>query len=144
MKANTPLIILMLTGTLTACSQGYDNMQDRTDSPCGDKPNCVSTQDNREQHHLESFQLTESATLEAIERVALSQPRTTTVEKGTHYLHIESKSKIMRFTDDLELKIVDGFLQVRSESRLGHSDFGVNRKRAEQLRQDLRQANLIK
>ncbi|MFA0125830.1 DUF1499 domain-containing protein, partial [Vibrio sp. 10N.261.48.A2] len=36
--------------TLTACSQGITDMKDRTSSPCGDKPNCVSTQDDREQY----------------------------------------------------------------------------------------------
>jgi uncharacterized protein (DUF1499 family) len=50
----------------------------------------------------------------------------------------------MRFVDDLELKLVDGQLLVRSESRVGHSDFGVNRKRAEQLRELLKSDGLIK
>ncbi len=50
----------------------------------------------------------------------------------------------MRFVDDLELKTVDGKLIVRSESRTGHSDFGVNRKRAEQLRVSLKSEGLIK
>jgi uncharacterized protein (DUF1499 family) len=50
----------------------------------------------------------------------------------------------MRFVDDLELKIAGDQLIVRSESRVGYSDFGVNRKRADQLRQKLTQAKLIK
>ncbi|CAE6877883.1 hypothetical protein ACOMICROBIO_GDFFDHBD_00028 [Vibrio sp. B1REV9] len=50
----------------------------------------------------------------------------------------------MRFVDDLELKIEDNQLIVRSESRVGYSDFGVNRKRADQLRLLLTNADLIK
>ncbi len=137
------LLTITLLG-LTACSQGVTTMTDRTSSPCGDKPNCVSTQDNREQHSLATFTLSETATLDQIETVALAIPRSKTAEKTGDYLRIEYTSLIMRFVDDLELKIVNGELLVRSESRTGHSDFGVNRKRAEQLRESLKVAKLIK
>ncbi len=49
----------------------------------------------------------------------------------------------MRFVDDLELRIEGNALLVRSESRTGYSDFGVNRKRAEQLRALLRSAEQV-
>ncbi|NOH96797.1 DUF1499 domain-containing protein [Vibrio sp. 99-70-13A1] len=139
----TALLTITLFG-LTACSQGVSTMADRTSSPCGDKPNCVSTQDDREQHALAAFTLSETATLDKIEAVALVLPRSKTAEKTDNYLRIENTSLIMRFVDDLELKVADGELLVRSESRTGHSDFGVNRKRAEQLRESLKAANLIK
>lgn len=116
---------------------------DRSATPCGDKPNCVSTQDPRETFSLSPFILTKTANLDAIEQVALTLPGAKTATKDGNYLRIESTSKIMRFVDDLELKIVDGQLMVRSESRLGYSDFGVNRKRAEQLRTKLLEAKLI-
>ena len=67
----------------------------------------------------------------------------TAVKEGD-YLRIECTSKIMRFVDDLELKISDDRLIVRSESRIGYSDFGVNRKRTKQLRAELSDAGLIK
>ncbi len=117
---------------------------DRSHTPCGNKPNCVSTQDPREEFHLEPFILTESATLDAIERVALKLPGAKTAVKEGGYLRIECTSKIMRFVDDLELKIINDKLIVRSESRVGYSDFGVNRKRADQLRKELSNAALIK
>ncbi|MGY0616665.1 DUF1499 domain-containing protein [Vibrio sp. FJH11] len=129
---------------LTACSQGVSTMTDRSQTPCGNKPNCVSTQDLREEHYLEPFQLTKSATLDAIEQVALNLPGAKTAVKESDYLRIECTSKIMRFVDDLELKISEDKLIVRSESRIGYSDFGVNRKRAEQLRKELSAAELIK
>ncbi|TVU62635.1 DUF1499 domain-containing protein [Vibrio atlanticus] len=137
------LLIASLVG-LTACSQGVTTMTDRTSSPCGDKPNCVSTQDNREQHALTEFSLSDSVTLDQIEQVALTLPGAKTASKTEDYLRVECTSRIMRFVDDLELKTVDGKLIVRSESRTGHSDFGVNRKRAEQLRASLKSEGLIK
>ncbi|CAM2946768.1 DUF1499 domain-containing protein [Vibrio mytili] len=142
MKAITLLSITLLG--LTACSQGVTTMPDRTQSPCGDKPNCVSTLDKREEHYLEPFILTDSATLNAIEEAALKLPGAKTAEKEDNYLRIECTSKIMRFVDDLELKMDGETLIVRSESRVGYSDFGVNRKRANQLRAELSKAALIK
>jgi uncharacterized protein (DUF1499 family) len=46
----------------------------------------------------------------------------------------------MRFVDDVELLIGGDAVQVRSASRLGYSDLGVNRERIEALRQALAQA----
>ncbi|WP_146449638.1 DUF1499 domain-containing protein [Vibrio kanaloae] len=139
----TALLFLSLL-TLTACSQGITDMEDRTSSPCGDKPNCVSTQDDREQHALAAFELSDSANLDAIEQVALTLPGSKTANRTENYLRIECTSRIMRFVDDLELRVTGGMLIVRSESRTGYSDFGVNRKRAEQLRTSLKSEGLIK
>ena len=139
----TALLFLSLL-TLTACSQGITDMEDRTSSPCGDKPNCVSTQDDREQHALAAFELSDSANLDAIEQVALTLPGSKTANRTENYLRIECTSRIMRFVDDLELRVTGGKLIVRSESRTGYSDFGVNRKRAEQLRTILKSEGLIK
>ena len=137
------LLSITLLG-LTACSQGVTTMTDRSQSPCDDKPNCVSTQDTREEYNLTPFTLTESTNIDAIEQVALELPGAKTAVKEDNYLRIECTSKIMRFVDDLELKIEGDHLIVRSESRVGYSDFGVNRKRAEQLRSLLANAELIK
>ncbi|WP_039974746.1 DUF1499 domain-containing protein [Vibrio jasicida] len=137
------LLTITLLG-LTACSQGVTTMTDRSQSPCGDKPNCVSTQDTRAEYNLTQFTLTESTNIDAIEQVALELPGAKTAVKEGNYLRIECTSKIMRFVDDLELKIEGDQLIVRSESRVGYSDFGVNRKRAEQLRSLLANAELIK
>jgi uncharacterized protein (DUF1499 family) len=51
------------------------------------------------------------------------------------YLHATFTSRIFRFVDDLELRLdgENGIIHLRSASRTGYSDFGVNRKRAEQF-----------
>lgn len=129
--------------TLLGCSNGEITMQDRSAQPCGDKPNCVSTQDSREEFTLAPFTLMENASLDEIEKAALSLGRAKTADKEQNYLRIEYTSRVFRFVDDLELRIEDNNLIVRSESRTGHSDFGVNRKRADALREALKQAGLI-
>lgn len=129
--------------SLTACTHGVAPMQDRTAQPCGNKPNCVSTEDTREAFHLAPFTLTDNATLDDVERAALMLPGAKTAERQADYLRIECTTRIMRFVDDLELRIRQQQLMVRSESRLGYSDFGVNRKRVEQLRSLLLQQGVI-
>lgn len=119
-------------------------MTDRSASPCGDKPNCVSTQDNREKYQLAPFSLTADANIDSIEQAALKLAGAKTAVKESGYLRVECTSKIMRFVDDLELKIEGDKLLVRSESRVGYSDFGVNRKRADELRERLKESGLIK
>ncbi|MGH7970152.1 MAG: DUF1499 domain-containing protein, partial [Limisphaerales bacterium] len=53
-----------------------------------------------------------------------------------HYLHAEFRSPLMGFVDDVEFVLApeQKLIHVRSAARLGYSDFGVNRKRAEFLR----------
>ncbi|MDN2480324.1 DUF1499 domain-containing protein [Vibrio agarivorans] len=140
---NKYLLIAVSVFSLTACSQGVEQMTDRTTQPCGDKPNCVSTIDDREKHAIAPFNLKEGTTLAEVEAVALTLPGAKTAVSEGNYLRIECTSKIMRFVDDLELKLDGTTLTVRSESRTGYSDFGVNRKRTEQLRQKLADASIL-
>jgi uncharacterized protein (DUF1499 family) len=66
-------------------------------------------------------------------------PRTRVVEETADYLHAECRSTVFGFVDDLELQLRpgEGAIAVRSASRLGYSDLGVNRSRVENLRASL-------
>ena len=57
--------------------------------------------------------------------------RTKIVEQTNTYIHAEAKTKWRRYTDDLLVKVIPekGIIQVRSESRVGIGDNGVNQKR---------------
>jgi uncharacterized protein (DUF1499 family) len=69
-----------------------------------------------------------------------------TVITTTHtYIHVECKSRIFRFIDDLELHLnpSSGIISIRSASRVGYWDFGVNRRRVEFLRRELGTKQLI-
>lgn len=129
---------------LSACSQEPVSIPDRTSHPCGDSPNCVSTLEHREDFILQPFTLVSSdITIEQIETVALSMPGSLTAVKDGSYIRIEYTSDFFGFVDDLEIKIEGDKLIVRSESRTGHSDFGVNRERADELRSSLLEQGLI-
>jgi len=70
-----------------------------------------------------------------IRRTIEAQPRARIVEATGEYLHAEYRSRLFRFVDDLELHLRPDqrIIAVRSASRLGYSDFGVNRRRVETL-----------
>jgi uncharacterized protein (DUF1499 family) len=73
-------------------------------------------------------------------------PRTEIKEAGDRYLRAECTSLVFRFVDDLELELRPGdeIIAVRSASRKGYSDFGVNRRRVEDLRESLRSRGVVK
>ena len=60
-------------------------------------------------------------------------------------LHAEATSLVLSFVDDIDaiLDAEAGLIHIRSASRLGHSDFGVNRKRIEKLRTQLRKLHVL-
>lgn len=105
---------------------------------CPTTPNCVSSQatDNR---HLVA-PLSYSGDIENAWQVLISTltsfPRVNIIEQSSHYLHVEVTSLVFRFVDDVEfmLDTTKNEIHVRSASRIGHSDFGVNRRRVESIR----------
>jgi uncharacterized protein (DUF1499 family) len=106
---------------------------------CPNSPNCVSSQDPREAHHVESLRYAgslESARRRLLETLA-AFPRVRVVKTEDTYIHAEFRSLIFRFTDDVEFWFppAEGIIHVRSASRIGYSDFGANRKRVERIRQ---------
>ncbi|MGF1680455.1 DUF1499 domain-containing protein [Photobacterium minamisatsumaniensis] len=112
---------------------------------CGDKPNCVSTLDTREEHFIESFVLSDSGLShwDQIKQIALTLPGAALAAEADGYFRIENSSSVFRFIDDFEVKLSGEKLDIRSESRVGYSDFGVNRERAEQFRQLLLNAGYL-
>ncbi|MGR5177529.1 DUF1499 domain-containing protein [Vibrio parahaemolyticus] len=137
------IIALSSTLILAACSAPRNTTADLSEQPCGDNPRCVSTQDNREEFELAPFILTPDATIDQIAQVALSFHRAELADKRDDYLRIEYTSEIFGYIDDMELKIKDGRLIVRSEARIGYYDFKVNRDRVEAFRAKLIETGLV-
>jgi len=73
---------------------------------------------------------------EEIKLLIENTPRTEIVEIDGDYLHAESTSKWMKYVDDLEVSFYpeSNILLIRSESRVGESDLGVNKKRVDLLK----------
>jgi uncharacterized protein (DUF1499 family) len=75
-------------------------------------------------------------TLERLKAVVAASPGARIVEARADYLRAEFTTRLMKFTDDAEfwLDPAAGVIHVRSASRLGESDLGVNRARIEDIR----------
>ena len=103
-------------------------------------PNCVSSQADPSdtEHYIAPIAFSGSAAeaIVAAKRAVQSMERMTIVRETPGYLYAECKSKLLGFVDDLELYFDEKarVLHVRSASRLGRRDFGVNRNRVEALR----------
>jgi uncharacterized protein (DUF1499 family) len=108
-------------------------------SPCPSTPNCVSSLETEEEKHrveplswAGDLAQTKARLRKAIEAAG----EATFVRETDTYWKVEFRSRFFRFVDDVEFwfdrerNVVD----VRSASRVGYSDFGVNRKRIEKIR----------
>lgn len=108
--------------------------------PCPDSPNCVSSQSESEYHKILPFTYEGDAksAKENLKRAISTIPRMTIITENDNYIHAEAVTLIFRFVDDCEFLIDDGnkVIHVRSASRIGHSDLGVNRKRIESIRKE--------
>jgi uncharacterized protein (DUF1499 family) len=149
-KARILAVCLVLFFPATSCggkrpaSRGTSGAQL---APCPPSPNCVSSDASDSAHHVAPLALSASPErfwLVLQEEIA-RLPRTTVVEQTRSYLHAECASALFGFIDDLEVELrpsVD-VVAIRSASRVGHSDLGVNRRRVEQLREALRGRGVV-
>jgi uncharacterized protein (DUF1499 family) len=85
------------------------------------------------------YQGTPEEAMQRLVAIVEKLPRTKVIEATDNYLYVEFTSALMGFVDDVEFYIAPegGGIQVRSASRLGESDLGVNRKRVEEIRKRL-------
>lgn len=115
---------------------------------CPASPNCVSSDASDDAHKVLPFQLNTPAADAwlAAKQSVLKLPRIEIITETNDYLHAEFSSALFGFVDDLELQLraAEGIIAIRSASRLGYSDFGVNNKRVETLRDALIKQGAIK
>ncbi|HEY9735635.1 MAG TPA: DUF1499 domain-containing protein [Trichocoleus sp.] len=108
-------------------------------APCPGSPNCVVSQGAQDKEHAIApiaYSGSQTDALNRLKAVIAAQPRTAVIEERDDYLYAEFSSRLMGFVDDVEFFFDPGapVIQVRSASRLGESDLGVNRKRIETIR----------
>lgn len=134
-------VLLIASMSLLSCSGKQPSNLGISDSrlaPCPTSPNCLSSDDEDSAHKVSPFQLNGSPIerWELVRKIVSELPRTRIVNETPGYLHAECRSGFFGFVDDLELHLrpSEGIIAVRSASRLGHSDFGVNQRRIETLR----------
>ncbi len=129
--------LIFFTGYLVRAS-GDIELRDGKLSECPDSPNCVSSQTIKKGHTIDplSYKGSFSEAKQALLSIISSLPRTEIIVDNDRYIHVTFTSRLMRFVDDVEFLFDDTNKQihVRSASRVGYSDLGVNKKRVENLR----------
>lgn len=104
---------------------------------CPATPNCVCSERNTDIAFIEPLIYNTSAD-EAwrLARQSVVEAGGVILSEHDGYFHASFVSPLMRYIDDVELRIDDEnkVIHIRSASRTGHSDFGANRKRVSAIR----------
>uniref|UniRef100_A0A7S2RCN3 DUF1499 domain-containing protein n=1 Tax=Eucampia antarctica TaxID=49252 RepID=A0A7S2RCN3_9STRA len=115
--------------------------------PPPSSPNCVCSQNTPEHdrtHYIKPLKCSTSSSVEELQEKIIQVIETNisnvkhadSHQSPSHYMRLIFTTKCCSFKDDVEFLFFpdDGFIHVRSASRVGHSDFGTNRKRIETIR----------
>lgn len=103
-------------------------------------PNCVSSQaDPADLQHVIApiaFAGSPASAMDTLRRIVNGMEGGSVVRQDGGYLYAEYRSRLMGFVDDVEFSVSaeEGVIHVRSASRLGRRDYGVNRARVESIR----------
>ncbi|MGR6036528.1 MAG: DUF1499 domain-containing protein [Candidatus Nitrosoglobus sp.] len=114
---------------------------------CPASPNCVCSDATDKKHYIEPYQLKvkSSKGLEVLKEVISSLPRTTIISATNTYLYAQARSRIFGFIHDMEFQLRprQNIIAVRSATRLGYYDFGVNRWRIGEIGKELQARGII-
>jgi len=107
---------------------------------CSDKPNCVcSGQKEGDSHYIAPIVLVHNSPSDALVvlKEIVGKMGGTIQSEKENYLAATFSSTLFGFVDDLEIKIdrEHQLIHIRSSSRVGHNDMGINKKRVTLLKE---------
>jgi len=107
---------------------------------CPNKPNCVCSEYTEDaNHYIEPISIAQDITFDALPilKNIIRELGGNIQTESDHYLAATFTSAIFGFVDDLEISIdaTQKIVHIRSASRVGNGDGGVNKKRTELLKE---------
>lgn len=115
-------------------------------TPCPTSPNCVSSQSQDAEHKIDplTYKSSPQEAMANLKTTIENMEKTKIITETDNYLYAEFTSKLMGFVDDVEFFLDESanVIQIRSASRLGESDLGVNRQRIETIRGKLNELQI--
>lgn len=106
-------------------------------APCPDSPNCVSTQTESKRHAMAPlpYLQTREASRTRILNILKGMKRMEIVKVTDFYIHVEFRTALWGFVDDVEFLFDEAsrVVHFRSASRAGYYDFGLNRRRMKEI-----------
>ena len=133
------LVVAATLALLAALSRARppDALAPGTLAPCPASPNCVTSLATDARHTIDPlrFEGGADAAWERLRAVLASLPHARPAGERPGYLHVEFKSPLFGFVDDVEflLDAPNRRIEIRSASRVGWSDGGANRRRVEAI-----------
>ena len=134
-----PFNLFLIFFILAGCVVATPSIAQQSLSPCPSSPNCVSSLSQDERHYINPFPCSlppVAARAVLVQAIAMIKGSRVVVSEEC-YLRAEFVSSWLKFVDDVEFVIDEKaeIIHLRSASRVGYSDFGVNRRRIEELRE---------
>lgn len=107
--------------------------------PCPSAPHCVSSEAARDNNHYVpplAYSVSKARAYKALLAVLQHMKRTRIVTQKPDYIHATVTSAVFGFVDDVTFRFQpqDKRIQMKSASRVGYYDFGVNGRRAAYIR----------
>jgi uncharacterized protein (DUF1499 family) len=139
----TNIVVMLSLIMLTGCSGTKPDLGVNNGElmPCPKTPNCVNSQAADEKHYINPihFSGTQQAAKDRLLKILESEERTKILTVQKNYIRAEFASALFGFVDDVEFfftekQAAEAVIHIRSASRVGYSDLGVNRKRIEKIR----------
>ena len=144
------ILIMIFSTSLFACAAAAPTdlgVKQMRLAPCPPSPNCVSSDAEDPARAVEPLRLTgpPAGAWQDVFHEVSQLPNTKIVTRELDYLHAVCSSNLFDFEDDVEfhLREDEGIIAVRSASRIGYSDLGVNRRRVEHLRERLANRGVV-
>lgn len=131
--------ILVIGTGMTGCSDVKIGVTEGRLAPCPNKPNCITSMTDDEGSRVDPLAYAgpkknaRSTLIDVLE----GMKRSKIVTKKDDYIHATFKSGVFGFVDDVEFYLPEdtGVIHVRSAARTGYYDFGVNKRRLEEIRE---------
>ncbi|MDQ6988265.1 MAG: DUF1499 domain-containing protein [Mariprofundaceae bacterium] len=130
-------IVMAILSQKSPDDLGLQNQQLR---PCPDSPNCVCSEKQPQQnseHDISPIQGDQAVWDKLIS--IIQKQGGNIISQQNNYLHATFSTSIMHYVDDVELRFDQAkqTIHMRSASRVGRKDFGINRNRVEAIQQAL-------
>lgn len=110
-------------------------------SGCPDTPNCISSKSSDEAHRISPLPVGsgDEGAFDCLRAIVSGMDRVTILDEDQENISAEFRS-LLGFVDDVEFRLdrENGAIQMRSASRVGYWDFGVNRRRLEGDKKEVR------
>lgn len=129
------IVLFFILGVMSRSGKAPGLIEGRLSS-CPARPNCIcSEQEDDALHYLEPLTIPGKSTVATVEMLkdTIREMGGSIQAESDDYLAATFSSAIFGFVDDVEIRIdaMQNVIHLRSASRVGHSDMGVNRQRAE-------------